>query len=234
MVHEDNLQRTLARVGEALADDRGVIDVLHDLGDDATRIFDISGAAISMADEQGRLRSVTALTGPIASLEAIEEQTRQGPGQDAHDRRQPAPINDLRDHADRWPALAAAAERAGILAAVAVPMHLDGAELGALTLYDTRPRQWTDRQVEVAQLLADTTSAYLVYASAYRSKKTVVAQLEHALENRILIEQAKGVLANERNISVEKSFQILRQYARTNNVKLAAVADAVVNVGLRP
>jgi GAF domain-containing protein len=234
VINEDHLKQALANVAESLARDRSVTDVLHDLVDDATRVFDICGAAISMADEQGRLRSVTALSEAIASLEIIEERTRQGPCHEVHDRGEPLRISDLRDHADRWPELARAAEETGVVAAAGVPLHVESAELGVLTLYDTRPRQWTDRQIEVAQLLADTTTGYIVYASAYREAAVVVAQLEHALETRIVVEQAKGVLANERSISVDDAFEILRRHARDHNAKLSVVAHAVVNLGLRP
>ncbi|MCO8128503.1 GAF and ANTAR domain-containing protein [Acidimicrobiia bacterium EGI L10123] len=234
MIDEGQLRQALANVAESLARDRSVADVLHDLVDDATRVFDICGAGISMADAQGRLRSVTALSESIASLEMIEERTRQGPCHEVHDLGKPLRISDLRDHADRWPDLARAAEKAGVVAAAGVPLHIEDAEFGVLTLYDTRPRQWTDRQIEAAQLLADTTTGYIVYASAYREATEVVAQLEHALETRIIVEQAKGVLANERSISVDAALQILRRHARNHNAKLSVVAHAVVNLDLRP
>jgi GAF domain-containing protein len=234
VIDEEHLEHTLASVAEALAQARSVTDLLHDLVDDANKIFDICGAAIVMADEEHRLRPVTAGIEAIASLEMIEERTRQGPCHEVHRLGEPLRITDLQDHADRWPDLAAAAARTGIVATAGVPLHIEGFEFGVLTLYDTRPHQWTDRQIEVAQLLADTTTAYIVYASAYRQATVIVDQLKHALEARVVIEQAKGVLANERNIRVDEAFQVLRQHARDRNAKLSEVAHAVVSLDLRP
>lgn len=234
VIDEDHLKQTLASVAESLAQARAVTDVLHDLVDDASRIFDICGAAIAMADEQNRLRSVTALSETIATLEAIEERTGQGPCHEVHELGTAVRVSDLREHADRWPDLAAAAEQTGVVAAAGVPLHVDGAELGVLTLYDTRVRQWNDRQLEVAQLLADTTAGYIVYASAYRQATAVVDQLRHALESRVLIEQAKGMLAAERGISPDRAFEVLRGHSRSHNASVHAVAAAVVNLGFRP
>jgi GAF domain-containing protein len=234
VIDEDHLKHALASVAASLAQDRDVTDVLHDLVDDAGRIFDICGAAIAMADEQNRLRSVTSLDEAIATLEAIEERTKQGPCHEVHELGQAVRISDLREHADRWPDLARAAESTGVVAAAAVPLHVDGVGLGVLTLYDTHIRQWDDRQLEVAQLLADTTAGYIVYASAYREVAAVVGQLRHALESRILIEQAKGMIAAERKISPDKAFELLRAHSRNHNVSVHEVADAVVNLGLRP
>lgn len=234
VIDEDHLKQTLASIAQSLAQDRAVTDVLHDLVDDASRIFDVCGAAIAMVDEQNRLRSVTALSEAIGTLEAIEERTQQGPCHDVHELGQAVRISDLREHADRWPDLARAAESTGVVAAAAVPLHIDHSALGVLTLYDTRVRQWDDRQLEVTQLLADTTAGYIVYASAFRQATVVNNQLRHALDTRILIEQAKGMLAAERKISPDKAFEILRAHSRNHNASVHDVAAAVVNVGLRP
>jgi GAF domain-containing protein len=234
VIDEDHLKHTLASVAASIAQDRDVTDVLHDLVDDASRIFDVCGAAIAMADEQNRLRSVTALSEAIATMEAVEERTKQGPCHEVHELGQAVRISDLREHSDRWPDLARAAESTGVVAAAGVPLLVDHTVLGVLTLYDISVRQWDDRQLEVAQLLADTTAGYIVYASAYREAAAVVGQLRHALESRILIEQAKGMIAAERKISPDRAFELLRGHSRNHNVSVHEVAAAVVNVGLRP
>jgi GAF domain-containing protein len=133
----------------------------------------------------------------------------------------------------RWPELAAAAADVGIVAVAGIPMHLNGTRLGALDLYHDRPHDWTD-DVEAARLLAYMATAYVANAARLDQVRHTAEQLQEALDSRVVIEQAKGILAGERNITVDEAFATLRSHARNNHVSLRAVADAVVNLRLRP
>lgn len=113
-------------------------------------------------------------------------------------------------------------------------MHLNGTRLGVLNLYHDHPHDWTDDELEVAELLAYMATAYVANAARLDQVRHTAEQLQEALDSRVIIEQAKGILAGERGITVDEAFAVLRSHARTNNVSLRAVANAVVNLRLRP
>jgi AmiR/NasT family two-component response regulator len=113
-------------------------------------------------------------------------------------------------------------------------MRLDDEVLGAMNIYSAEPRLWTDDEIATAQVLADMATSYLVNASELEKSRRTSEQLQEALQSRVVIEQAKGILSAERRISMDEAFETLRRHARNHNANLRAVADAVVNLGLRP
>jgi GAF domain-containing protein len=106
--------------------------------------------------------------------------------------------------------------------------------LGALNLYHHARREWSDEDVGTATLLAAVATAYVANAARLDQFRQTTEQLQEALNSRVVIEQAKGVLAGERKISVDEAFKRLRGHARRHQTSLRAVAEAVVNIGLRP
>ena len=113
-------------------------------------------------------------------------------------------------------------------------MHLEERNVGALNLYSTSVRPWTERDLAAATVMADMATAYLINASVYDKQKRLAEQLPQALDSRVVIEQAKGVLANEHDISVDEAFERIRKHARAHGATVQTVAEAVVDVGLRP
>lgn len=142
-------------------------------------------------------------------------------------------VADLRNDPGRWPRFAARARELGIVAVAGIPMHWYGTRLGALDLYATSMRDWATDDVVLAQTLADMATCYITHASELERSRRMVEQLQEALESRVVIEQAKGMLAAERNISVNEAFELMRKHARGHSASLRAVSEAVVNLGLR-
>lgn len=108
-------------------------------------------------------------------------------------------------------------------------MHLDGTTIGALNVYADDPRAWTDDEVTAARLLADMATAYIVMVDQLHSAE----QPQHALESRVIIEQAKGIIATAHDIDMSAAFELLRRHARNGNRKLHDVAAEVVDGTLR-
>lgn len=215
-----------------LVRDDEVGDALHDLVDDAADLLGVAGAGISLARDGG-LAFATAADERVTFLERLQEETQSGPCVEAHRAGTAVMVADLRADPHRWPALARAAADAGVVAVAGIPVHLNGAHLGALDLYDDHPRAWSD-DLEVAELFAAMAAAYVANAARLDEARHIAEQLQEALTSRVVIEQAKGVLAGERGISVDEAFAVLRSHARRKRVSLRAVADAIVNLGLRP
>lgn len=135
---------------------------------------------------------------------------------------------DLREETDRWPQFAPAALEAGFVSVHAVPMRLRDTVLGALGLFGTTAGSLDPDDLSLGQALADVASVALVQDKATTDQKSVNEQLQTALTSRIVLEQAKGVLAQQGSLLIEDAFAVLRRYARDHNLRLTAVAEAVV------
>lgn len=223
----------LTNFARLLVTDYQVSDALHDLVEGVIDVLGVAAAGVSLADG-GRLQFTTACNEQAGVLERIQEETQCGPCADAYHSGTAVLVADLAVERDRWPALGDAAAEVGIVAIAGIPMSLNGSKLGALNLYDRVRRDWTDDDVEAARLLAGVATAYLANAARLDQFRHTAEQLQFALDSRVVIEQAKGVLAGERQISVDEAFQQIRAHARRYHSSLRAVAEAVVNLGLRP
>lgn len=153
---------------------------------------------------------------------------------DAYRGGEPVLVANLGDYPDHWPGFARRAIALGVVAVAAIPMRLDDTRLGTLNLYTTSRRDWSDDDVTAARVLADVATSYLARASELDRSRRVAEQLQEALSSRVVIEQAKGMLAAERDISVDQAFQVIRSHARKRGASLRTVATAIVNLGLRP
>jgi GAF domain-containing protein len=232
-VSDQRLLAVLIRFSRTLAGRYDVSDVLYELSDAVAKVLDAAGAGVSLGDDQGRLRFVTATDETITQVENVQQEAQRGPCHIAYATNEAVLVRDLRESAE-WPQLADVASRAGLVSVAGIPMTFDGRAVGSLSIYDDHVREWTDRDTAAARVLADIATGYLVHASELDQARRVNEQLEAALESRLIIEQAKGVLAGERNITVDQAFIVLRKHARSRNAPIHAIAKAVVELGLRP
>lgn len=233
MVDQSLLVNELGRFARLLVTDYPVSDALHDFVESAAAILGIHGAGMSLV-QGDRLAFATATPEDIAAIEQVQEEEQSGPCVDAYRSQRPVLVADIGTHRERWPALAQVASRTGIVAIGAIPLRLDDLRLGTLDLYDRPRRDWTEQEAEVAGLLAALAAGYLANASRLDRARQTADQLQEALDSRVVIEQAKGLIAGERGISVDEAFHVLRAHARNRGASLRDVAHAVVNLGLRP
>ena len=208
-----------------------ISDVLNDLAARLPTVIGIAGAGVSLLSGTDLLFA-TANSDRIAILERVQEERQDGPCVQALTSGQNVLISDLADVAHRWPEYVATAAELGILSVATLPLR-DGVKLGVLDLYDTRVRVWTPDEVSTARVFADIATAYVLSASDLEQEQRTVAQLKLALDSRVVIEQAKGIIANANGISIDAAFSRLRKYARDHHSSLREVAQAVVSLGLR-
>ena len=182
----------------------------------------------------GHLRFATALDERSSHLERVQENGQAGPCVDAWRSGKAVAVADLDEAEHRWGAYGQAAREAGIAAIAGIPMLLNGEKIGTLNIYSNTRRDWTEEDLDAARVLADMATSYIINASKLAQQRRINEQLQEALASRIVIEQAKGVLAAERGISIDEAFQRLRRHARSHRAPLRTVAEAVVNLGLRP
>ena len=205
---------------------------LSDLTEGVTAVLGLSGSGVTMA-EDGRLRFVTAVSQASGDLERNQEEKQAGPCRDAYDTGEVVRVTDVREESARWPEFSATAARLSVAGVAGIPMRLADQIIGALNLYSPEPRAWTDEDIAVAGVLADVATSYVVNASKLRQQEQLSEQLQEALESRVVIEQAKGITAQQHAVSIDQAYQRMRRHARNNNASLRVVAEAIVAVGLQ-
>jgi len=234
MPNPDHFLESLERFATTLTGGYGVGDVLHDLTSEMTDVLDLTGAGVTLVHD-GKQRFVTAAVEAIARLERVQEDHQLGPCIDAVTTAEPVTVSDL-DEGDtnqRWPEYANAAKTAGIRAVAGIPMLAEGSAIGAVNLYFNQPMNWPAEDIRVATVFANIATGYLVHASAAQQHQRTAEQLQQALSTRVIIEQAKGVLATQLQIDVDEAFRLLRTHAREHGNRIHDVARAVVDGDLQ-
>jgi GAF domain-containing protein len=190
-------------------------------------LFGVSGAGLMLLSEDEILRYAAASDEPGRQLELLQEQAGEGPCIDAFERNDVVYCNDASSD-PRYPAFSRIVPGHGIGAVLGVPIGLSGGPIGTLNVYDAHPHEWGAS--ETSAILAFTTviSALLKVAARAGLAEATARQLQFALDHRILIEQAKGILMERDAIDAVAAFERLRSVARSNRLKLAEVARSLV------
>src|SRR5208282_2149279 len=203
------LSETFVELTDTMVAGFDVIDFLHVLTDRSVQLLDVSAAGLLLADPRGELRVVAASSEAARLLELFQLQNHQGPCVDCFRSGRPVQAADLAAAADRWPRFAPAARRAGFAAVQALPMRLREQVIGALNLFRAGPGALAPADIRVGQALAD------VATISMRHSDTLNEQLQAALNSRVIIEQAKGKLAERLGVDMDQAFSLLRGRART-------------------
>lgn len=223
------LARTMAQLADTLVDDFDVVDVLTTLSDGCIDVLDITAAGIMLAGPKGDLSVLASSSTTMRAVELFELQSQEGPCLDCYRSGQPVTNEDLSSANDLWPSFSPIAVEAGFLAASAVPLRLRGQVIGALNLFDDDPGPMSDRDAVVAQALADVATIAILQHRTALEAQVVTNQLSQALDSRVVIEQAKGMIAAKGHLPLDQAFARLRSYARSRSARLADVARAVVD-----
>jgi len=226
---ERQLAEAFVELADTLVDDFDLMDFLHQLTDRCVSLLDVSAAGLLLTDQRGALQVVAASTEQTRLLELLQLQTDQGPCPECFHTGQPVAVADLSTASDRWPRFVAEARRIGFASAHALPMRLRTDLIGALNLFHTKPGALDADTVRLGQALADIATIGLLRARAIRQRETLAEQLQTALNSRVIIEQAKGVIAERHHLDMDASFTALRTTARTTNRRLSELAHAVVD-----
>ena len=232
MTREAVLARTLVELADTLVDDFDVIDLLTRLADRCVEVLDVQAAGIMLAAPDGPLRVMASSSEAMRVLELFEIQAQEGPCLDSHRTGQPVMDQDLAADGGRWPRFSEEALAAGFHAVHAVPMRLRGSIIGALNLFREAPGTMGPADLEVAQAFADVATIGLLQHRAASEAQLTNEQLTHALNSRVVLEQAKGMVAERLDLDMEASFAALRGHARNNNLRLVDVAEAVIDGSL--
>ena len=230
---EQLLIRAFVGLADTLVDDYDVIDLLDRLVGYSVELLSADAAGILLADSHGALRVVASSNEHTEWIELMQLQADQGPCVDCFRTGAPVSITDLDDTTSRWPRLAAAlAGQSSYRSVHALPLRLRGEAIGAMNLFHDQPGALPATDLELGQALADVATIGILQERAIRRGEVLNEQLQTALNSRILIEQAKGVLAEHGNLTMVIAFDRLRSYARRHNLRLSAVAQQVIDTDL--
>lgn len=226
---EAGLLRALVDLTATLVADYDVVAVLEDLTGYCVDLLAVDAAGLVLADERGALQVMSSSTDHAHELELLQLRSQEGPCVEAYRSCASVDAGDLARHGHRWPRFAARARELGIHGVHALPLCCRTSALGALNLFATTPRELPAADLQAAQALADVATTVLLQQRTLDEAHRVTEQLQTALDNRVIIEQAKGSLSERGGISADEAFARLRRYARARSLKVTDVAHAVMS-----
>jgi GAF domain-containing protein len=229
MRREQVLVETLVKLADTLVDDYDIVDFMQRLAEACVELLEVSAAGIMLADSGGALRHVACSSEQMRLVELFELQVEEGPCFDAYVAKSSV-LCDSSEHAvSRWPQFGSFAQAGGFAAVSAVPMRLRDQAVGALNLFSSTEGALTVEDEQVAQAMADIATIGILQQRAILDKRALATQLEAALDSRVVIEQAKGVVAERLRVDVDEAFLIIRKYARDRNRLLTGTARQIMS-----
>jgi GAF domain-containing protein len=224
-----NLADVFVMLADSLRDDYDVIDTMDLLVQAATHFTSAVEAGILLRDAEGNLHVVASTSERASDVEEAQLGADEGPCLASIQSGEPVEVPDIVAESTKWPRFTFAAKARGLQSAHAIPLRLRTQVLGGLNLFSDRPGLFSDRDAAIALALAQVATISILQNQTITNQGVVAAQLQHALDSRVIIEQAKGVLAHQHGVAMDRAFALLRSHARNNNIGLRAVADQVVN-----
>jgi GAF domain-containing protein len=229
MPREQELLKAFIEFADTIVDEYDVVEFLHRLAVRCVDLVDASEAGIMLADRDGTLHYVASSSERMRHIELFELQHDEGPCLDAFHTGAAVHCGLTEDANERWPRFAPHAREVGIESVSALPMRLRTEVIGALNILSTSPEPLSAEDQQVAQALADIATIGILQERALNDALVVTSQLEAALESRIVIEQAKGIVAERNHVDIDTAFELLRGYSRTHNHLLRQTAQEIID-----
>lgn len=191
-------------------------------------LLDPAEVAVLIADGSGCLTAAAASTGRALDLASFEGSHGEGPGTRCYRSARSVLNESVTATTARWPRFAAAARAAGFAVVSSLPMRHHEETIGVVSVLGPDGYQVGDPETGLAQVLAEAAAIAILKQRVLRQNARTAEQLRHALDSRVLIEQAKGIVAARLGIAPAAAFEILRRYARRRNRTLIDVACATI------
>ena len=207
--------------------------VLRELGEHARSVLGLDGAGVTLrvVHDDCEIKQISATDSVTLHVEIAQDALHEGPCVDAIYLGSPVAAHYVGAYLDHWPRYAPIAMEAGFHAVAGIPMWAGGRVIGALNAYRKEPTGWAPEELDAAMLFANVATAFIANATAYSDQATLATRLQGALDSRVLIEQAKGVLAERDHITMDEAFETMRRHARNQRLKLRDAAADVLTGG---
>jgi transcriptional regulator with GAF, ATPase, and Fis domain len=225
MTREHRLTEVFIKLADTLVAEFDLVDFLGMLAEATVELLDVDAAGLMLADDHGVLHVMASSDDQAELLELFELQQNEGPCPQCF--RSGTPVVNV--ELARWPDFASAAAAGGYTTAHALPLRLRGQVIGAMNLFRVSSTPLTDQDTALGQALSDMATIGLLHEREMRGHQELAEQLQHALDSRIVIEQAKGMLAERAGLSLAEAFTAMRSYARGRGCGLTSVAHGVLD-----
>ncbi|MGO4650855.1 GAF and ANTAR domain-containing protein [Arthrobacter sp. 2RAF22] len=225
----ERVSAAFVKITNTLVADYDVLDLLHALVEASVDLLDAAAAGLLLADPHGELQVLASTSERSQLVEILQLQAGSGPCVECYRTGTPVVVEDIASLTGQWDEFRAAALSQGFRSVHAVPMRVQGRTIGAMGLFGERSGALTPEDVAIGQALADVATIGILQERTIRESAVVNEQLQRALNSRVLIEQAKGVIANTAGVNMEEAFGRLRSFARANNQNLHDTAARVIN-----
>ena len=229
---EGRLVEAFVTLADTLVDDYDVVDLLHTLVEKCAALLEASAAGIILSAGDGELEVVASTNERSRLVEILQLRAGSGPCVESFTTGRAVAVSDISLTGEKWPQFRAGALEQGFASMHAVPLRLRATTIGSLNLFWDRTGGLSTGDTNTVQALADVATIGILQERAIRESDIVRQQLQHALSSRVLIEQAKGVVAYTYGIDMGDAFGKIRAYARSNGLPLADVAERIVNRAL--
>ena len=229
MISTQRLSDLFVEVADTLVDDFDLVDFLHSLTLHAAAVSGADTVGLLLADHHGRLRFMAASDEEGRLLELLQLQNSEGPCLDCFRSKQAVVNADLARAESRWPRFAPAALAAGFQSVHAFPLRLRDETIGALNIFGRDNHAFAEDETRIVQSLADVATIALLQERAVARADALTEQLQGALNSRVVIEQAKGAIAQLEGVTADEAFRLLRERARSSRRRLADVAAEVLS-----
>lgn len=228
MSREEKLSKTLVELADTLVADFDVVELLTLLTDRSVDVLEVDAAGLMLVAPEGDLRVMASSSETMRVLELFELQAQEGPCLDCYRTGLPVVNQNLAAVDGRWPRFGAEALAAGFQTVHALPMRLRGMVIGALNLFSVDNEEMETEDLDAAQAMADVATIAILQHRAALEAQILNEQLNYALNSRIVIEQAKGMIAERETLNMEQAFSALRNHARNHNLRLVDVARDII------
>jgi hypothetical protein len=225
----ERLANAFVGLADTLVADYDVVELAQQLIDNSMTLLPIEAAGIVLGDGTGELHVFASSSEQTRLLELLQVEADQGPCLQAYRTGAAVLIDDLGVDTQRWPAFARRAAEYRFRSVSALPLRLRDERVGALNLFRTGVGSLPATDVAVAQALADVATIGILHQRIITRSELVNQQLQTALNTRVIIEQAKGVLAERGSVDMDQAFNMLRGHARRSRQRLADLAAEVVS-----
>lgn len=225
---EKRLASAFVTLADTLVAGYDVVDLLQTLVDTTAEIFDASAAGLMLVDADDQLSVVASTSEERHLVDLMQLREGYGPCVACFRTGEIVTVDDVDDHDNRWPEFNRGALALGFHSVFVFPLRLRGTIIGSLALFRSSSSAMSEEDTSIAQGLADVATIGILHERAIRESDLAQEQLQRALDSRVIIEQAKGVLAQTKSVGMDESFGLLRSYARTHGIKLHDVAEQIV------
>ncbi|OJX74007.1 MULTISPECIES: GAF and ANTAR domain-containing protein [unclassified Leifsonia] len=226
---EQDLLQAFAHLADTLVADYDVVDMLQNLVDTCSDLLDATAAGVLLADASGDLDLIASTSEASRLVEVMQLSADAGPCIESFSTGVVVSVPDISRTPDAWRLFREKAIEQGFAAVDAIPMRLRETTIGTLNLLRAEPGPLSENDRVAAQAFADVATIGILHERTLAESEQIRRQLQHALNSRIVIEQAKGVIAHTHRIPIDDAFTVLRGYARSHQQGISTVAQAVVD-----